>query len=191
MSWSIVVALVLAAVLARFRGGSFQLLADTRLRWTILLFEGLLIQVLFDIWDPPGLTRSGALAVLIVSNVAVAAFIALNARMPGLLLAGLGLLLNVVVITANQAMPVSDSAAKTAGVAPPPESSTELKHERLDTDTKLPWLADVIPVPGLGEILSAGDIFLALGIGRLVYAQMSPKSRGSRREAVTRDAASG
>lgn len=190
MSWSIVIALVLAAVLARARGGSFSRLADTRFRWTILLFEGLLVQAAFDIWNPPGLTRSGALAVLIVSNFAVATFIALNARMPGLLLAGLGLLLNVVVITANQAMPVSATASRTAGLDPPPQSSTELKHERLDSETSLPWLADVIPVPGLKEILSVGDLFLALGIGRLVYVRMSPNRR-TRRSPATRDAASG
>lgn len=181
MSLSILLVLGVALSAGLLRGGSLASLADTRLRWLVLLFEGLLIQVAFDIWDPPGLTASGGLAVLLVSNVAVAGFLVLNARIPGMLLIGLGLLLNSLVITANQAMPVSATAAARAGLEPPPVSSDDIKHERLDSSTRLGWLGDVIAVPGLKEVLSLGDVVLALGVGRVVYMQSTERRRAKTR----------
>ena len=177
MSLSIVLTLAVALTAGLLRGGSLASLADTRLRWLVLLFEGLIIQVAFDLWDPPGLTTTGGLAVLLVSNAAVAGFLLLNGRVPGMLIIGLGLLLNTVVITANQAMPVSAAAAARAGLDPPPRISDDLKHERLDSDTRLGWLGDVIPIPGIKEVLSLGDVVLALGVGRVVYMQTTARKR--------------
>ena len=171
MSLSLVIVVIAALVLGLTRGGSLQALADTRVRWLVLLFEGLAVQVLFDVWDPPGLTSSGALAVLVVSNSAVACFVLLNVRIPGMLIIGVGLALNTLVIAANEAMPVSASASSTAGIEAPSAIDDDLKHERLDDETLLAPLGDVFPVPGLKEVLSLGDLVLALGMGRLVYAQ--------------------
>ena len=178
MTFSLVAFVVVALIAGLARGGSLKSLAETRVRWLILLFEGLAIQLVFDIWDPPGLTAGGGLAVLLLSNTAVGAFLLLNKRIPGMLVVGLGLLLNTIVITANQAMPVSPSAAATAGIEPPPSISDDLKHERLDSETQLGWLGDVIPVPGVKEVLSLGDIVLALGAARLVYTQTRRETRG-------------
>ncbi|MDQ4143701.1 MAG: DUF5317 domain-containing protein [Actinomycetota bacterium] len=180
MSLSLAVVLAASLAFGLWRGGSLHALAETRVRWLVLLFEGLAVQVIFDVWDPPGLTSAGALAVLLVSNLAVGTFALLNFRLAGMLLVGLGLVLNSIVIAANQAMPVSPSASTAAGVDPPTAGSDDLKHERLDEDTKLGWLADVIPVPGLREVLSLGDLVLALGIGRLVYIQTTSQRRRAR-----------
>lgn len=177
MSLLFFVAVALVAGLAR--GGSLTSLAETRVRWLILLFEGLFIQVAFDVWDPPGLTQSGGLAVLLLSNAAVGTFLVLNRRIPGTLVIAAGLLLNTIVIAANQAMPVSPSAAETAGLEPPSSISDDLKHERLDSETRLGWLGDIIPVPGIKEVLSLGDIVLALGAARLVYMQTTKRSAAS------------
>ena len=177
MSLLVIAALAIALGLGLWRGGSLEALADTRLRWVALLAEGLLIQLVFDLWDPPGLSRAGALAVLLISNAAVAAFLMLNRQVPGMLLIAVGVLLNTVVITANQAMPVSVTAAAQADLDPPPAVSDDLKHERLDSDTRLAWLADVIPVPGVKEVLSVGDVVLACGVARLVYMQTTSRKR--------------
>ena len=177
MSLFVGLAIVAALIAGLARGGSLDSLAQTKFRWGVLLVEGLLIQLAFDLWDPPGLTRSGAVIVLIASNAAVAGFVLLNRRHPGMFLVAAGLLLNVVVIAANEAMPVSSAAARSAGVAAPPETSPDLKHEQLDEDTSLGFLGDVIPIPGLKEVLSLGDVVLGLGVGRLVYA----RTRGVRR----------
>lgn len=180
MTFSLLVFVVVALIVGLMRGGSLASLAETRVRWLILLFEGLVVQLAFDIWDPPGLTATGGLAVLLLSNTAVGAFLLLNRRIPGMLLVGLGLLLNTVVITANQAMPVSPSAASVAGLDAPPSISDDLKHERLDSDTRLGWLGDVIPIPGVQEVLSLGDIVLALGAARVVYMQTTAEKRAQR-----------
>ena len=182
MSLSLIAALVVALIAGLARGGSLESLAQTRLRWTLLLAEGLAIQVFFDIWNPAGLTKTGALGVLLFSNLAVATFLFLNRAIPGMLLIGAGLVLNSIVITANQAMPVSPGAASSAGLEPPAKLEDDLKHERLDSETKLSWLADVIPVPGLQEILSLGDIALALGVGRVVYVQTTRLTRSKTSE---------
>ena len=179
MAFSLLAFLVVALAAGLLRGGSLASLAETRVRWLILLFEGLLVQVVFDVWDPPGLTDTGGLAVLLLSNAAVGGFLVLNRRIPGMLVVGLGLLLNTIVITANQAMPVSASAASTAGLDPPPSISDDLKHERLDSETRLGWLADVIPIPGVEEVLSIGDVILALGAGRVVYMQTTAAKRNA------------
>jgi hypothetical protein len=178
----VAVAAVGAALLARMRGGTLEALAATQFRWSGLVLEGLLIQVAFAVWSPPGLTRTGAVWVLILTNVAIGAFILANARLPGMLLAGLGLAMNLTVIVANGAMPVSAQAASAAGLSAPTEGSA-FKHERMDPDTVVPWLGDVVPVPGIGEVWSTGDFLLAFGIARLIYGRMLIQRRSDSVEA--------
>ena len=162
---------VLTAALARLRGGSLTGLAETTFRWTPLLVGGLVFQITFLYWDPEWLGDTGGLVVVLASNVAVAVWLVANRMLPGLLLAGVGMALNVLVIVANGAMPVLEESAERAGV----EQSLDdagIKHERLDDDTVLPWLGDAIPVPPVTEVLSVGDVVLALGLCRLVDARM-------------------
>jgi hypothetical protein len=165
-----------AALLARARGGTLDALAATRFRWSGLVFEGLLIQIFFVIWNPAGLTRTDSLWLLVLSNLAIAAFILANSKLPGMLLAGLGLAMNLTVILLNGAMPVSSDAASASGLSPPAEASA-FKHEEMVPDTRLPWLGDVVPVPLVGEVWSPGDVVLAVGIARLVYVRMLTRRR--------------
>ena len=178
MELALVIALGAALIGVR-RGGSLQALSNTRFRAPALVFVGLGLQLAFDLWSPEWLTKDMALALLLVSNTFVALFIALNQRLPGMLLIAVGLALNVAVIAANGAMPVSPEAAESSG-ATTSVDDTGGKHEALDEDTLLPWFADVIPVPGVRVVLSVGDLLLALGIGRLVYACTTSARRGER-----------
>jgi hypothetical protein len=165
------VVLVLAAAIAALRGGSFEELARTDFRWVPVLIAALVAQVGFDIWDPAWLSDTGGLAVILITNALVAVFLGRNWKLPGMGLAAGGMALNVVVITANGAMPVSLRAAEIAGLQGPPREPG-MKHEVLTDDTLLPWLADVIPLPVLERLISVGDVLLALGIAWLVYARM-------------------
>lgn len=174
LSTIIVVALI--GGLAVARGGSLTALANTKLRWAWLLLVGFAMQIGFDLWSPEWLDGGGELAVLLVSNALVAMFVLANRHLAGMLLAGLGLALNVAVIAANGAMPVSERAADDAGISK--SNDAGLKHERMTDDTVLPWLGDVIGVPVLEEVLSVGDIVLTLGIVRLVYARTTANRRG-------------
>jgi hypothetical protein len=167
---------VLTGVVARLRGGSVDDLADTAFRWIPLLVAGLVVQVLFLYWEPAWLGDAGGLVVLIVSNVAVATWLVANRALPGLLLAGAGMALNVLVIATNGAMPVLESSAERAGITQTIDDAS-IKHESLDGDTVLPWLGDAIPVPPFKEVLSVGDVVLALGLCRLVDARMTIAKR--------------
>lgn len=163
---------VLAGIGARLRGGSLDELAETTFKWTPVLVAGLVVQLVFVYWDPDWLGEHGGLAVVLASNAAVAVWLFANKALPGLMLAAAGMALNVLVIAANGAMPVLERSAETAGVARSLEDAG-LKHELLDDETVLPWLGDAIPVRPFKEVLSVGDVVLALGLARLVDARMA------------------
>ena len=158
---------VVAALVGRLRGGSFEGLAATSFRAPAVLWAGVAIQIGIDVWDPEWLGEGAALAVLLGTNALVAVFLALNHRFPGMIVAAAGMALNVIVIAANGAMPVSRSGA--AGVR---LEDLGFKHEFLDESTRLPFLADVIPIDFLRTLISAGDVVLAAGIAWFVYGRM-------------------
>lgn len=184
-----IVALLLAIPAVAFavlRGGSLDRLATTQFRWWWLLAIGLGAQIGVEMWAPDSLGAGGRLAVLLGSNALVAIFLAANHRLPGMIFAAVGLVLNVIVISANGAMPVSTRALESTGFE---ERIDDLgaKHELLDDDTRLPWLADVIPLPFIRTIISLGDVVLGLGIARLAYSQTREETGGkhSYRRATT------
>jgi hypothetical protein len=162
---------VLVGIAARLRGGSVHDLAETTFRWTPLLVAALVLQIGFIYWDPEWLGERGGVVVVLASNAAVAAWLFANKALPGLMLAAAGMALNVVVIAANGSMPVLERSAKAAGVERSLADAT-LKHEPLNDDTVLPWLGDAIPVRPFKEVLSVGDVVLALGLARVVDARM-------------------
>lgn len=113
---------------------------------------------------------------LAVSATLMLQFAARNRHVPGVALAGLGVLLNALVVIGNGAMPVSERAAARAGISVESLAlDADPRHERLDGGTRLRLLADVIPVPipGHREVDSAGDVALAGGVGLLVFATMT------------------
>lgn len=171
-----------AVLIGTVRGGSLDALARTKFRWVSLLAIGLALQITFDLWSPEWMTKTMATTVVLASHVAVALFIVANRGMAGMMLIGIGLALNAVVIAANGAMPVSTTAAEVASAART-GLNHDLKHEPLDDTTLLPWLGDVIPVPRLGEVMSCGDLFLALGIGRLIYRRTTSSDARAASEA--------
>ena len=161
----------LAALYGLARGGTLESLAATTFRHVWILIVGLVLQVSLDIWDPAWLSDNGDLAVIILTNATVALFLALNWRLPGMWLAALGMFLNLVVISANGAMPVSAKATEVAGFEK--FADFGIKHEPLTSDTILPFLADVIALPRMRTLLSFGDVFMAAGIFWLVFIRTS------------------
>jgi hypothetical protein len=90
--------------------------------------------------------------------------------------AALGIAANVLVIGLNGAMPVSMRAVSEIGstrAAARVTLESECLHEELDSETVVPFLADVIAVPGppwQRGVISLGDVLLALGLGAWVFA---------------------
>jgi hypothetical protein len=186
-------AIVLVAVAVSYaRGGRLHRLAEAEVRAPWLLFLGLGLQLAVDLGVGRGLlpdASAAGLTVLISSQVLVVAWLMLHRELPGVRLVALGLALNAIVIAANGAMPVDPNAVRALGLG---ELEVPIgKHTVLTEDTRLPWLADVLPVPPLRSIVSVGDLVIALGLLPLTHALMRDPDRGGRasRRGVSRAAA--
>lgn len=101
-------------------------------------------------------------AAVIAGYLLLLPFLWLNRRSVGLMLVAAGLLLNLTVISANGGrMPVDNARVAAMGVRVP--EGELAKHQPLTAGTMLPFLGDVIPLPPLPEVVSAGDLILAAG----------------------------
>ena len=170
----VAVALAAAVVSGWLTGGSLERLARLHLPRAGLVPAAVGVQALGLLAGyaglPPGPSYAAGLA---VSALLVGTFLARARGVPGLGLVALGLGLNAVVVAANGAMPVSAVAAARAG-AEDAALAADLRHEPLDGRTRLPLLADVVPValPLRPEVGSAGDVLVAAGLARFVVVGM-------------------
>ena len=158
-----------ALAIAVLRGGRLVNLADIELRSWWLLFFSLFLQAATG-WLPDAeWSEWVGIAMVLLSFALLMLLVALNRKARGMWLMGLGVLMNFVVIALNGGMPVLAGAAEVASgftVADPDLSGT-FKHVPLDESSRLTFFADVIPLRllGIGEVISLGDVFLAVGLG--------------------------
>jgi hypothetical protein len=158
--------LAISIVVGWVRGGRLRNLTEIRVRmwWLLPLGFVLLTASAFA----PATRHELAVALVLVSYLPLLLFVWLNREMTGIWIAGLGILMNFTVIVLNSGMPVLTEAVEIAG------GSGDLvlgaKHVILNESTRLPFLADIIPLPG--AVLSLGDVFLAIGIGAFLEDQM-------------------
>ena len=157
-------------------GGRLSRLADVELRAPAAIFGAVALQLALGL-VPAELRLPG----LVASGVLVTAWLVANARdrTPALGLAvgllAVGWALNLAVMVPNRGMPVSDTALSRIG-APAEVDVADgnlFKHVRADGDTVLPWLGDVVPVPPLRAVVSAGDVFMAAGVFLVLAAGMA------------------
>lgn len=169
----VIVGALAAGLLA---GGSIKRFGELRLRWWLLAPLGLALQ---GVPLPDGRHGSDLAIRMIVfgaSYVLVLAFAIKNARIPGVPLIVVGLLLNGLVVTANGGMPVSRSALVASGqqdVLQILERDEGAKHHLETADDVLTPLGDVIPVPPpVHQVMSVGDVFVYAGLVWLIIAVM-------------------
>lgn len=160
---------MLGVVVGLVRGGHFDNISGAQFRQPWMVFAGLALQVVAQLLEPkfPALHGGLGVVVLAASYALVIGFVALNIKFPGTVLIGAGLVLNLIVIMANGAMPVSLWAVHAAGAKSLPGLATGVKHHAMGAGSRLDVLGDIIPLPGLG-VLSVGDCVLAVGIFVLV-----------------------
>lgn len=168
MLWLAIV-IFLALAIAVMRGGRLVNLGDIELTAWWLLFIALGLQIGTRFLPDEDWSEWAGVAMVLASFVLLMALVLMNRSKPGMWITGLGVLMNFVVIAANGGMPVLPGAAEVASgftVADPDLSGT-FKHVLLDENSRLTFFADVIPLRlvGIGEVISLGDIFLALGLG--------------------------
>ncbi|HEV2890676.1 MAG TPA: DUF5317 domain-containing protein [Frankiaceae bacterium] len=177
----ILVVIVVALAVGVVRGGTMANLAQLDLASWPLVFVALLVQAVGAFAATIGMPAASTWYVvgMVGSAALVTVFVARNRALPGMVLVALGFVLNALVVAANGAMPVSQEAADRIGLSTVGlYRNVDAKHELADSSTRLRPLADVIPVPLPGplrwgsNVVSAGDVVLAAGIGVLVVNGM-------------------
>ncbi len=168
MLWLAIV-LFLALTIAMLRGGRLINLGDIELNSWWLLLASLGLQ-LGTRWLPDETwAETVGVVMVLASFVLLMILVTLNRTKPGMWIVGIGVLMNFTVIAINGGMPVLAGAAEVASgfTVEEPDISGSFKHVLLDETSRLTFFADVIPLRlvGVGEVISLGDIFLALGLG--------------------------
>ncbi len=161
------VAVVLGLGLGLAAGGRPRFVADHPIRGTGLLVAGLLLQVLGTMVDVGGATNVAILG----SYALLVAFAVANVRLVGMTIVTLGLAANFAVIAVNGGMPVQAKAIVSAGATPsevPHLHYGSKRHLERPSD-RLTFLADVVPVRPLHEVVSFGDLVMAVGVADVIF----------------------
>jgi hypothetical protein len=168
-------------------GGDLLRVADVRFARTWAIVAALAGQVVVIEILPgadPAVLRTAHLATYALAAI----FILSNARVPGVLLMGVGGGLNLLAIGANHGvMPAREGALRLAGLTPPPG---HFANSAAVADAKLQFLGDVFAVPSwvpLANVFSVGDVLLLVGaIGALHVLAASRAAAPLRRWRVLR-----
>ena len=162
--------ILLAVAVVLLTWGSFSQLAKLPIQSLWLLWVGLVIQLALEFIDlPKDRIDDVGFALLMVSYAAVLGFCFVNLRIKGMTVITIGIVLNALVIGINQGMPTRNEVVTRNGVKVEQPIALEVKHRPKTGDTLLPFLGDNILMPGRGEIVSFGDLIMAVGILDLRY----------------------
>jgi hypothetical protein len=174
----LLLALLFGILIGVLRGGSLKTLSAAQLRGVPLVFAGVVLQIASTFGE-----RTSAhwlpLALVLASFACVGGFAALNFNLPGMTLIAAGALCNLIVISVNGGMPVSLTAIERAGLDDPFGSGAKGAHHALTSSDHLRFLADVIPVRVMANVISVGDILIWAGL-LLLIAQLMVGPKGKR-----------
>jgi uncharacterized protein DUF5317 len=197
----LILAIIVAGLLVGIAlGGDVRTLSDIRLRWWPLALVGLGLQLVPVPSMAGQLDHWLAVGLLVASYVVLLVFVAMNVRLAGFPVIAGGFALNLLVISVNGGMPVTEHALRQAygsGYATEVSLLREhggAKHHLARDDDVLVSLADVIPVDGpLHQVLSVGDIVFMTGVFWVIAAATRGATgrhrRGSTRGPRARDRA--
>ena len=172
----IAVAIVVGVLIGLVRGGRFGNLGEAAFRLWPLLVLGVVVQ------GAAAFTGEGAVPVILLSYALLIAFCAANLTHAGMGVVLVGIVLNLVVIAVNGGMPVRQDAIVAAGIASHEEvRDLEFGAKRhLETDEdRLTFLADIVPVPVAEEVLSFGDLAMAVGVSAVLANLLRARQRQS------------
>jgi hypothetical protein len=185
---SVILVPLLAVVAGYLAGGRLTAIPRVGVRLSWLAAIGLGLQVL----PIRGLDTETALTLLWVSFGALTLFAVINIRLSGFLLILLGVLLNLVVITVNDGMPINEHALVAAGqegqIAQLEAGSFGVKYRLAQPGDQLLPLSDVIVLrPPISEVVSVGDLIVDAGLAWFLFAAMGPKRRRRETKAPERE----
>ncbi len=175
-------AIALALVIGALAGGGLPRLAELRLRWLWLLGLALGLRLgayLAGGWNvDTTLPLGGA---FIAAYVLIFAWLWGNWRVPGLQVAAVGIGLNTLAVLLNAGqMPVWTGALTAAGLTPA-DLGTDPFHFLMGATSVADFVqrggifGDVVPfpVPVIRDVVSVGDVLLALGIFWAIVSSMT------------------
>ena len=160
-------ALVAGAVIGLATGGRPRFVVQHKIRAAWLVVIGFGLQVVSGRIDHVTLAT---LAVL-MGTVSLLAFAVLNPSLTGIGVVAVGVAANALVIGLNDGMPVHPAAVVAAGIASPaqvPALDYGTRHRQEQPSDRLQFLDDRIPLPVFHEVLSFGDLILAVGVADAV-----------------------
>jgi hypothetical protein len=190
---------VVAALVGIACGGSLGRCLSARVSWWPILLAAFAVELV--LYNPPINRLDWAImagpSIWVVCKILMLAVLIRNAfddasSRPVWLVICLGMALNTLAILANGGhMPQSADAA--AAVWGADYVRADAYSGRLENvswmgpDARLPWLCDILPLPRWlprPNVLSIGDVLLALGVGGWILAIMSraPDRVGERRQ---------
>jgi hypothetical protein len=169
-------ALVAGVVIGLASGGRFRFLAQRRVRGTWLVVLGFGLQYATDH------LKVGPLGTVMVlaGTVALLAFAAVNPTLVGIGVVALGVAANALVISVDGGMPVRANAVVAAHLATRAQEPTlgyGYRHHREGPGDSLTPLADIIPIPAFREVVSFGDLILAVGVAATLARLLQPGAR--------------
>ena len=189
-----------ALLLGLATGGSLRQLLRLPIQSIWLVVVALAIQILIALVDIPSDRLDDLGFGLVMASYAfLLAFCFVNLRISMMWVIAVGIALNALVIGLNQGMPTRDREVTTRSgrtIEEPIERTA--KHRPESDDDLLPFLGDQIVIPDpVDEVISGGDVVLALGIVAVCYfgshrrvtrAQRMARRRRQRAQRATREA---
>lgn len=170
----LVLAVAVGLVLGRLLGGRVAALGALRIRalWLFYVAIGLQVAGYPSGVLPWSIGDSLATGLWLVSYAVLIAAVAVNVRLPGAGVVGLGMFCNLAAVLTNGGhMPARASALRAAGVL----YRGVHNNSAVASHPNLPWLIDRWPVPAwipMGNVYSVGDVLIAVGAVVLVCAGM-------------------
>ena len=175
-------AIALALVVGALAGGGLPRLAELRLRWLWLLGLALGLRLLAYLARNWGIDESVPLGgAFIAAYFLIFAWLWGNWRVPGLQVAAVGIGLNTIAVLLNSGqMPVWIGALTASGLTPA-DMGTDPFHFLMSATSVADLVqrggifGDVVPfpVPIIRDVVSIGDVLLALGIFWAIVSSMT------------------
>jgi hypothetical protein len=174
-----VVAVAAGLVLGLLAGGRPRHLASHRFRWWVLLVPGFGLQVAADrILHGPA-----AYLAMLLGPTCLLVVLARNALLVGVGVVAVGVAANLAVLAVDDGMPVQHRAMVEAGIVSPGAHLFTVaghRHHLQGPTDHLVVLDDRIPIRPEHQVVSIGDLILAVGVADVVFHLLRPPS-GRRR----------
>ncbi|GJM38647.1 MAG: hypothetical protein DHS20C19_20140 [Acidimicrobiales bacterium] len=171
----ILLAVVVGVVFGFIRRGRLASIARTRVRHPEFLAVAVGCSLFVDMVDTD---LAGAIA--LVGLVGGLFFAVVNIHLVGMLVITVGIVLNLLPVVLNGAMPVRGDALVEAEMVTADELPrvTLTGARELETDsTLLPVLGDTFPVRWTSQVVSIGDLIMVVGLADLVANLMLQRRR--------------